>query len=60
MSKLDKSVSSVSRISMQIFIEEAWQAGEKKKEGNAGLKYRERKLVFFEKKIQAIEKRYKL
>lgn len=46
MSKLDKSVSSVSRISMQIFIEEAWQAGEKKKEGNAGLKYSERKLGF--------------
>lgn len=28
MSKLDKSVSSVSRISMQIFIEEAWHAGQ--------------------------------
>ena len=62
MSKLDKSVSSVSRISMQIFIEEAWQAGEKKKEGNAGLKYSERKLSFWEKdtsyrkKIQVVKR----
>jgi len=44
---------------VQIFIQAAWHAGQWTKE-RAALKYSERKLGFFEKKIQAIEKRYKL
>jgi len=43
---------------VQIYIQAAWHAGQWTKE-RAALKYSERKLVFFEKKIQAIEKRYK-